>query len=89
MLFPRFREPNTLDGSFMTAELLLLFAGAGMDVNALWNGRSVLAEVVKQAGPDSPLAASLRQVGGVAIGTASGPVADPRLAERRFRNDET
>jgi ankyrin repeat protein len=89
MLFPRPHEPNTLDGSFMTAELLLLLAGAGMDVNALWNGRSVLAEVEKQAGPESPLAASLRQAGGAAIGTASGPVSDPRPAERGFRNDET
>lgn len=89
MLFPMTSAPNTLDGSFMTAELLALFVGAGMDVNALWNGRSVLTEVVTQAGQASPLALALRQAGAVGIGTASGPVAGSSRVEPRYRNDHT
>jgi hypothetical protein len=85
MLFPLIYAPDELDGSFMTAGLLALSVAGGMDINALWIGRSVLAEVVKQAGPDAPLAMWLRDAGAQEIGLAVGKSDGARLLDDRLR----
>lgn len=63
MLFPIKYDPGKLDPMFVTPDLLRLFVDNGMDINARWNGRLVLSEVERQAGPNSKLAQDLRACG--------------------------
>ena len=44
-------------------ELIELLVKHGVDVNAMWEGKRVLAAVEEQSGRDSPLAATLRRLG--------------------------
>ena len=44
-------------------ELIELLVKHGVDVNAMWEGKRVLAAVEEQSGRDSPLATTLRRLG--------------------------
>lgn len=63
LLFPARYDRNTLDGGGITPELLRMLVANGLDLNAQWQGGRVLPLVEAQAGQDSPLAKTLRDLG--------------------------
>jgi ankyrin repeat protein len=63
LLFPARYDRNTLDGGGITPELLRMLVANGLDLNAEWQGGRVLPLVEAQAGRDSPLAKTLRDLG--------------------------
>ncbi|KQW82366.1 ankyrin repeat domain-containing protein [Brevundimonas sp. Root1279] len=63
LFFPARFDNDVFDPSFITADLVRKLSARGMDFNARWQGRSLLAAVEQKAGTDSEQAAWLRSVG--------------------------
>lgn len=63
LLFPYTHDHDTLDASYVTPTLLRLLVGNGLNLNAEWKGKRLLEAVEAQAGRDSELARTLRQLG--------------------------
>lgn len=64
LLFPLSDDRDKLDASGVTPNLLSFLAHQGLDLNAEWEGKRVLPQVEAQAGHMSPLADTLRKLGG-------------------------
>lgn len=63
LLFPMRGHHDRLDASFVTPALLEMLVRNGLDLNAPWQGKRLLPLVEAQAGVDSELAVTLRQLG--------------------------
>jgi len=63
IFFPRYHDRTEYDPSFVTPDLLDVLVSRGLDLNATWQGRSVLGPVEEKGGADSELATALRRFG--------------------------
>jgi ankyrin repeat protein len=63
LVTPYRRHPEQIEAQPELAKLLPMLVASGMDVNATWQGRTVLPLVEQQLGRDTPIAVVLRTLG--------------------------